>query len=94
MGKFVKRPIVVEAFRLVAIEDYLRGTAKLPEWAYDALSTPLTGPPYLVQSPAPGGREVPANVGDWVVKAPTGCIYPIDPETFVRNYEAVPKEGH
>jgi hypothetical protein len=95
--RFVKRPVVVEAWQ-IPTPYALPGDA--PEWVIKNAQEAVIGEgPLMVTSPAPGGLTKAAYAGHWIVKAPTGCIYPIDPETFERNYrpevrdvEAIAKE--
>jgi hypothetical protein len=84
MSIFVKRPVAVEAWQIPTPYGLPGDT---PDWVLKNSQEAVIGEgPLMVTSPAPGGVTKAAYAGHWIVKAPTGCIYPIDPETFERNY--------
>ena len=81
--KYVKKPVVIEAFRL------LRDA--MPEWFTDAISSGIVEPSVNwrgVRIKTLGGVMV-AHEGDWIIKGVKGEIYPCKDEIFKMSYDEV-----
>lgn len=85
--RYRKRPIEIEAFR------WGGGSIEFdhhPQWFRESTNVRVvdTTPPELGVMTAHG--EVVAKVGDWVIKSPSGEIYPCAAGTFEMIYEEAP----
>lgn len=86
-GRFRKKPIVIEAFRL--------GEA-WPDWWADAVSVLLVQT-YNLDGRTYGGPDrakirtlegvMTAEKGDWIIRGVKGEIYPCKPDIFAMTYE-------
>lgn len=88
MGKYRKKPVVIEAFRL---------GKEWPDWWADAVSanSAITfnedpfqysgGPDYAFIRTLEG--EMRAERGDWIIRGVQGEIYPCKPDIFEATYE-------
>jgi hypothetical protein len=86
MPKFRKKPVVIEAHRLPAIDedandeliDFLLSADRDTESGYDGelLIHTLEG-------------VMTAKPGDWIIKGVSGEIYPCKPDIFKATYEPV-----
>lgn len=87
MGKYRKKPVVVEAFQL--------GSEWPDWWAVAHMANRVTthnedgrhrgGPDYALIETLEGTMR--ANFGDWIIQGVAGEIYPCKPEIFERTYE-------
>lgn len=96
MGKFRKKPVVIEAVRYVGLghcgEPVFEG---MPDWlqaAYlkfnhdvGAVCEAYNGHPWIVT--LEGGHV--ASPGDWIVRGVAGELYPCKPDIFAATYEPV-----
>ena len=101
MGKFRKKPVVIEAVQLRWTQwnevCELLGDVISPE--NPARSVEIfsdncgeQGPPYIeLTIPTLEGSHV-ARHGDWIIKGVKGEFYPCKPDIFAATYEAV-REG-
>lgn len=90
MAKFVKRPVVIEAFKL--------GHDPMPDWFMDRLTANdvtirnlggrwRDGPDYALIQTLEG--QMRADHGDWIIQGIKGEIYPCKPDVFEVTYEKV-----
>lgn len=81
MAKYKKKYIDIEAIvwdgKVKTIADFLFGHSKISWW-------PAKNGSITIKN-CNGLRE--CNIGDYIVKTPTGCIYPLNPESFHMSYE-------
>ena len=94
MGKYRKKPVVIEAVQLKfenwnEICDHA-GVGKLtdgkPEGCFGASGQ------CMLQIPTLEGLMV-ANQGDWIIKGVKGELYPCKPDIFEATYEPVQPQG-
>lgn len=82
VGKYRKRPMVVEAIQLE------RGNfEEAAEWSGSELLSDGHG--QLLMVPTIHGQVV-ARQGDWVIRGTQGEAYPVTADVFAQIYEAVP----
>lgn len=92
MGKFRKRPVVIEAWQWLG-----RGfETDTPAWVFD-YSHGVSKSQVRVQQD--GTLSVPtlegnmtAQIGDWLIQGVKGEIYPCKPDIFEQMYEPVEDE--
>lgn len=87
-GKYRKRPVVIEAFRLEQRFGW-------PDWFHDAVSRNDiithglgkfgSGPVYCEIKTLEG--VMVANEGDWIIRGVKGEIYPCKNDIFEKTYE-------
>lgn len=84
MGKFRKKPVVIEAWRLPPIE--ANPSKELVEFLHDN----------NIESDRNGGVAIPTlegtmrgDPGDWIIKGVKGEVYPCKPDIFEATYEEV-----
>ncbi len=92
--RYTKRPVVIEAF---AWNNEPVDAPSLPEWfrAADAsriVEGPVSKLPELAIKTNLG--EVLCKAGDYVLRSPSGEIYPCDKHTFETLYEMAPDLGN
>lgn len=84
--RFVKKPIVVEAFRWAGGEDM----TDLPEWFRDGMAGGVVAfcTMFGVRNISfeVSGGTVYAAPGDWVIRGVEGEIYPCQPSVFEATY--------
>ena len=85
MSKFVKRPVVIEAFRWTGDQDQTED----PLWIIEAIKAGnvLFGDGVMKILTLEGVMTV--NRGDYVIKGIKGEIYPCKPDIFELTYEPV-----
>jgi hypothetical protein len=93
MGKFRKRPVVVDAFQWTGDHDQTED----PDWIVDALRSGdavIDRDPLRMRVITIHGEVAIVRPGDWVICEPElGRFYPCKPEVFAATYE--PEEaGH
>lgn len=90
MGRYRKKPVVIEAFRL---------GSEWPDWWADAVSANVAttynrdgrwrgGPDYALIHTLEGTMR--AEAGDWIIKGIKGELYPCKPDIFEATYEEAP----
>lgn len=86
MAKYRKKPVVIEAYQIPAVEH----TAQIPGWVIQAVINNL-----IVPDPN-GGVTIPTlegtmrgEVGDWIIKGVKGEFYPCKPDIFAATYDPV-----
>ncbi len=95
MGKYRKKPIVIEAMRTDgttktadAIREWSSGTLR-DHWV--GTSETSAGKPYgdvAFHTPTLEGSMLAAP-GDWIIRGPDGEYYPCKPDIFKQTYEEV-----
>lgn len=85
MAKYVKKPIVIEAFQYD--KDFInsKGIKDIPEWVREAHGRALIfkdGDMYI--RTLEGDMKV--SVGDYIIKGVKGEIYPCKPDIFELTY--------
>ncbi|CAB4151167.1 hypothetical protein UFOVP685_19 [uncultured Caudovirales phage] len=73
--KFVKKPIVIEAFRY--------GFDKKPSWFFDNTNIPTPYAPITIHTLE---GDMTANPGDYIIKGIQGEIYPCKADIFEATY--------
>jgi len=90
MGKYRKKPVVIEAVHYVG-EGNVEPAGQVPEWMWEALEEdvlfPTNGTDPMVIRTAEGNMI--AAPGDWIIRGVKGEIYPCKPDIFEATYEAV-----
>lgn len=96
MGKFRKKPVVIEARRvpiyeeLVSVIDFVECGVALADWCGGLAY--LMDPPHDIQEgihiPTLEGTMV-ASPGDYIIKGVQGEFYPCKPDIFEATYEPV-----
>lgn len=90
MGKFRKKPVVIEAFKL--------GVDNMPDWFMDA----VTANEVILHGSSSGHNHVSdtnadihtlegwhhASFGDYIIRGVKGEIYPCKPDIFEMTYDA------
>ena len=88
MGKYKKKPVIVEAFELKTGEN-------VPEWFKKATTmgtiieqkiTPIEGTTILIRTLE---GEMTAREGDFIIKGVEGEMYPCKKDIFKKTYEEV-----
>lgn len=94
MGKFVKKPIVIEAIQMTT--EMRQNLGPFPDWALEALTASRTekisnSERIFIETPE-GVMEV--KDGDWIIRGIKGEVYPCKPDIFEATYNPVlPSEG-
>lgn len=91
MGRYKKRPIVIEAFRWVISKE----SEDVPSWLANAMIdgtvtavfVPDRALPDLEIKTLEGTMRV--DYGDWIIQGVNGEIYPCKPDIFEKTYERV-----
>ena len=92
MSKYVKKPVVIEAFQL--------GVDHIPDWFMNKVSTNEI----ILKGTSSGFNHcedtnadintlegvMHANFGDYIIKGVNGEIYPCKPDIFEKTYETTP----
>lgn len=93
--KFRKKPVVIEAIRLLNNDDSIEACV---EWVFKVgMETSLIGKSVTVDDVKnKGGFYIPtlegnmkAEFGDYIIKGVNGEFYPCKPDIFTKTYEAV-----
>lgn len=92
--KYMKKPIVVEAFQYVGDLIYPAGGAYVPEWAITAYQNGILcymsledEPPELYVRTLEGNLHV--SEGDYIIRGIEGEMYPCKPDIFEETYARV-----
>ena len=82
MGKYRKKPVVIEAYCYDQRRDNYR-----PDWFQDRVTdkTIITYPDCAYIHTLEGVMKV--HLGDWVIKGVNGEVYPCKPDIFAATYE-------
>jgi|SRR5690606_15774802 len=98
MGKFRKKPVVIEAFRYDGDLKLATGEWCVPDWAIDAFKKEelfygtsvddKNSPPVELFVDTLEGR-MHISVGDYVIRGVNGELYPCKPDIFIKTYEPV-----
>jgi hypothetical protein len=86
MGKFRKKPVVIEARQIRGYTDLL-GPDGIAAWCGGLAMQKDPGPVFMVVPTLEGSME--ARIGDWIIKGVNGEFYPCKPDIFDKTYEAV-----
>lgn len=81
--KFVKIPVVVEAYQVPAHDVY--PSAEMLDWL-QAMSQEWEGTPDGIIITGPTGQNT-AWCGDWIIKGTNGEYYPCPRDVFETNYK-------
>lgn len=88
MGKFRKKPVVIEAF-LWTGDQYQQED---PDWIIAAMNDGtariVNTPTLKMEIDTLGGTHT-ASPGDWIIQGVKGELYPCKPDIFDMTYEAV-----
>lgn len=90
MAKFRRKPTEVEAVTCAEVLEHRKHPVKgLPQWVFEAIDSGeiLFAKDGLVIDTLEGFME--AGHTDWIVKGVIGELFPVKPEAFEKNYEAV-----
>lgn len=79
MPKFVKKPVVIEAW--CNLDD-----SPFPDWVSNAETGREPGGVILIETLEGTMR---AQMGDWIIKGVKGEVYPCKPDIFEATYEPV-----
>lgn len=88
MGKFRKKPVVIEAIKLPPVGD-IETRLAFDEWIVDRQGDRMCrykGDKLII--PTLEGDHT-ANVGDWIICGVAGELYPCKPDIFAATYEPV-----
>lgn len=94
MGKFRKRPVVVEAQRFLPLEDFedwrefRREARKVADWCRGVLRLPLNETAYIVLKTI-DGNSVKLTQGNWAVRDVRGFYYPCQKDVFAETHEEI-----
>ena len=88
MGKYRKKPIIIEAFQWNGCVKPGK-CVEIPEWAIRALDNHKIRiyPEFVIVNTLEGTMK--ALVGDWIIKGIQGELYPCKPDIFKQTYEPV-----
>ena len=78
MPKFRKKPVVIEARKLVLEQDF-------HDWKPEVQVNPLHDEAFIKTLEG----TMRADHGDWIIKGVAGEFYPCKPDIFAATYEAV-----
>lgn len=98
--KYIKKPVVIEAFQYDGDLKGGNGKYYVPEWAVKAFEdgtifykdpvSPLLSPCELFVKTLEG--EMHVSDGDYIIEGVNGEIYPCKPDIFEKTYEVVSDE--
>lgn len=98
VGRFRKKPVVIEAMRFEAQErrggtfGTSESAAALSEWSSGKVrihdGDPVPEVPSLLTIDTLEGK-MSASPGDWIIRGVAGEFYPCKPDIFDKTYEAV-----
>lgn len=95
MGKYRKKPVIVEAFQYDGDFMNADGTFYVPDWAKEAYEKGILyfkGQAELYVKTLEGDHH--ASVGDYIIQGVNEEIYPCKPDIFEKTYEIVlPDKG-
>ncbi len=85
--RYVKKPVVIEAFEFDGDFIDKDGKRYVPQWAMDALGKGVMefkGPELYINTLE--GRHH-ASVGDYIIRGVNGELYPCKPDIFEKTYD-------
>lgn len=92
MGRYRKKPVVIEAFQVTMTREPTKDTEGIPQWLRDGLAKkwPEEGAVYwlggnLFIQTLEGTHEV--SLYDWIIRGVNGELYPCKPGIFEATYE-------
>ena len=92
MSKFVKKPIVIDAFQMTA--ERMWDNSEWPEWLHLAWNG--NGEPGSMTRAMGDGMVIATlegnhrcEVNDWIIRGIKGELYPCKPDIFEATYEPV-----
>lgn len=87
MGKYRKKPVVIDAFKWTGGPDQTED----PVWIVDAIKAGIVRfekhPTVMVIQTTEG--EMRALLGEWIIRGIQGEIYPCKPDIFEATYDEV-----
>jgi len=86
MGKYRKKPVVIEAVQFLPGDGYKQGDRFEAHGLMHVIHEGRLGPVLLIDTLE---GEMQAGYGDWIIKGVKGEIYPCKPDIFEATYEAV-----
>lgn len=92
--KYLKKPVVIEAFQYDGDLIDSRGKYHVPDWAKQAYENGILFYEETENSPSEmfvktlEGNMI-ASVGDYIIRGVNGEIYPCKPDIFEKTYEPV-----
>ena len=95
MGKYRKRPVVIEAVQLLNSKDsivevvaFIHGEAAIgTEWLKSAAYADVAFQKGIGIKTLEGTMK--ASFGDWIIKGVSGEFYPCKPDIFEKTYESI-----
>ena len=101
MGRYRKKPVVIEAVQFDGIETVdetptamFEGSFNPPDWIWEAMAlherevgSITTVPPHALEILTLEGTHR-ACPGDWIIQGIKGELYPCKPDIFAATYEA------
>lgn len=87
MPQFRKKPVVIEAYKVMGPTD---AAVPTPHWIFAAISNGVIEPStqgYVLINTLEG--QMRADVGDWIIKGVKDELYPCKPDIFEATYESV-----
>ena len=95
MGKYRKKPVIIEAFRWTGDKDQVED----PEWIVEAIKEGTVSFDRFARLNRTEERlkmlietlegQMIAMPGDWIIRGNKGEIYPCKPEIFEATYERI-----
>jgi len=91
MGKFRKKPVVIEAVEVTEVmveniaADRITEIPELISRAKREVSSMWTEDPHLIIKTLEG--DMRANIGDWIIQGVNGEVYPCKPDIFHKTYD-------
>lgn len=91
-----KKPVEIEFFKYDGDFKYQDGKYCIPDWAVEAFDNDVLYYGYGQDEPWELSVKthqgyVNVNVGDYVIKALDGELYPCNPKTFLETYDIIPE---
>jgi hypothetical protein len=89
MGKYRKKPVIIEAKQFTDIQSYL----SIVEWMKTCGDTAALADEVRYSTPIMTIQTLEgtmsASPGDWIIRGVSGEFYPCKPDIFAATYEAV-----
>ena len=97
MGKYRKKPVVIEAFQIK--QDLWSNPELWPDWFSDATKKPpgSDGKAFMGNAGVDAGMveiltlegSMTGSLGDWIIQGVNGEIYPCKPGIFAKTYDVI-----
>jgi hypothetical protein len=87
--QYRKRPVVIDAVRVVSKEERYASHTERPAWLAEAINSKavwwdmMDGGYYIATLEG----VMKANLGDWIIRGVKGELYPCKPDIFEATYE-------